>query len=201
MTIRNLASKLSATAAAFNNAAPYTVSRSSRIHALAGSACDSNVRLLSSMRPMSRSPSSSELHGTDSLELEERIRPQVLMCPKRSRRVYGTVSSPLMSSTSSSLSSLDDAEYTRTWNAPVRHAPQDSLREDDYDQWTVMAGYIPNGKDIESVSPNMVGDYVSPFDRSSAEQVMTMMDTSYYYASHRARNHASSSSAEEQGKH
>lgn len=196
MTLRNLASKIRVTAPSFNSAGrqlPHNVSRSSKIQAIAGTSCDSTFRMQSSMRPMNRSPSSGELHhhGVDSSDREDRTRSQVFMCPKKSRRsYYGTVA-------------LDDPANARTWNSPVRHAPHDSLQEEDYDQWTSMAGYVPN-KDMDSLSvPNYtVGDnYVpSPFDRSSAEQVMAMMESSYYYASYRARNHASSSSEEERGK-
>lgn len=203
MAMRNLASKLQPSTAAVNRAAhqnSFAVSRSLRLAiAPAESIRGSRVRILSSMRPISRSPSLSDLHSSDLTERDERVRAQVMMCPKKSRRDYGTVPSAMASSFGSS--SLEEAEPTGTWNSPVRHAPSDSLQEEDYDKWTMMSGYVPsNRNDFEDASTNSLGSILSPFHRSSAEQVMAMMDESYYYASYRARNHAASSPSEDREK-
>jgi hypothetical protein len=198
MTMRNLASKVRACAVvAVNKAARQkrVVAEASRSRILSCATAGSNgcgrVRTVSSMPTFNRSPSLNDLHLTDHSERKERIRAQVMMCPKKARREYGTNvdSTMMLTSTPSSFSSLEEPRSTGTWNSPVRHAPSDSLQEDNYDRRTVMAGYVPNADEGSASSP---GNDVAPFDRSSAEVVMSMMETSYYYASYRARNHVSS---------
>mmetsp|Transcript_4681 Transcript_4681/g.7270 ORF Transcript_4681/g.7270 Transcript_4681/m.7270 type:complete len:187 (-) Transcript_4681:186-746(-) len=102
-----------------------------------------------------------------------------VMSPNKSRRSYATVSP---------YAADEIATTSETTHSPMRHIPPpyDSFYEasyfkEDYDEWDNLTGYIP--------SSSVLSGKEQIFDQS-AEQVLTMLDTSYYHASYRARGQA-----------